>query len=138
MGSRTLQDIAAKMREIDIAFLTTRTDGGEIAARPMSNNADVEYDGDSFYFTDDTARMVRDIERDPAVGLQFSGKDGFFVAVEGKAELIRDRKAFAEHWNADLDHWFEDGVETSGLVMIRIGARRVKYWDGEENGEVRL
>lgn len=138
MASRNLHDIAEKMRDIDIAFLTTRTDGGELAARPMSNNADVDYDGDSFYFTEDSTRMVGDIERDPTVGLQFSGKDGFFVAVEGRADLIRDRQAFVEHWSPDLDAWFKNGVDTPGLVMIKVGAQRIKYWDGEENGEVRL
>lgn len=126
------------MRDIDIAFLTTRTDGGELAARPMSNNCDVDYDGDSFYFTEDSTRMVRDIERDPAVGLQFSGRDGFFVAVEGRADLIRDKQAFAEHWDPDLDAWFDKGVDTPGLVMIKVAALRIKYWAGEENGEVRL
>lgn len=138
MANRNLHDIAEKMRDIDIAFLTTRTDGGELAARPMSNNSDVEYDGDSFYFTEDSTRMVGDIQRDPMVGLQFSGKDGFFVAVEGRADLIRDKQAFAEHWSPDLDAWFKEGVDTPGLVMIKVGAQRIKYWDGEENGEVRL
>jgi general stress protein 26 len=138
MANRNLHDIAEKMRDIDIAFLTTRTDGGELAARPMSNNSDVEYDGDSFYFTEDSARMVGDIQRDPMVGLQFSGKDGFFVAVEGRADLIRDKQAFAEHWSPDLDAWFKEGVDTPGLVMIKVGAQRIKYWDGEENGEVAL
>ena len=42
----------------------------------MSNNGEVEYDGDSFYFSWDSARIVSDIGRDPHVALSFQGKRG--------------------------------------------------------------
>lgn len=138
MPAKSLSDLSDKMREIDIAMLMTRTDGGAIAGRPMSNNGDVEYDGDSYYFTMSDARMVADIEADPTVSLAFQGDDMFMVAVQGKGEIMRDKAAFEEHWNRDLDDWFEDGVDTDGLVMIKVSAKRVHYWDGEENGEVKL
>ena len=138
MPAKSLSDLSDKMREIDIAMLMTRTDGGAIAGRPMSNNGDVEYDGDSYYFTMQDARMVGDIEADPTVSLAFQGEDMFMVAVQGKGEIVRDKEAFDEHWNADLDEWFEDGIDTEGLVMIKVSAERVHYWDGEENGEIRL
>jgi len=135
---KSLSDIAEKMRDIDITMLSTHTDGGAIAARPMSNNRDVEYDGDSFYFTCGDTRLVQDIERDPKVGLSFQGKKGFAVSVEGRAELIREKASFQDHWQDNLDDWFEDGVDTEGLVMIKVHADRVHYWDGEDNGEVRV
>jgi general stress protein 26 len=138
MSTRSLSDLSEKMRQIDIAMLSTHGDGGTIAGRPMSNNGDVDYDGDSYYFTWEDSRMVADIERDPKVSLAFQGEDAFSVAVEGEAELIRDKQAFQAHWNADLDDWFEDGPETEGVVMIKVRATRVHYWDGEENGEVKL
>lgn len=138
MSDKTLSDLAEKMSEIDITMLMTRTDGGAIAGRPMSNNGDVEYDGDSYYFTMQDARMVGDIETDPAVSLAFQGDDMFMVAVQGKAEIIRDKAAFEDHWNPDLDEWFADGADTDGLVMIKVSATRVHYWDGEENGEVKV
>lgn len=138
MPAKSLSDLSDKMREIDIAMLMTRTDGGAIAGRPMSNNGDVEYDGDSYYFTMSDARMVADIEADPTVSLAFQGDDMFMVAVQGKGEIVRDKATFEDHWNPDLDDWFEDGVDTEGLVMIKVSAERVHYWDGEENGEVKL
>src|SRR5690242_12367088 len=39
----TLPDVSKKMRDIDFMMLMTKTEGGEIAGRPMSNNRDVEY-----------------------------------------------------------------------------------------------
>ena len=142
--AKTLPELAEKMKDIDFAMLATHTAGGAIAQRPMSNNRDVAYDGDSYYFTTEDTLMVKDIERDPRVGLSFQGKAGmlrqrpFFIAVEGRADLIRDKSAFEAHWNPDLESWFADGADTPGLVMIKVHAERAHYWDGEDEGEVEL
>jgi general stress protein 26 len=48
------------MSGIDIAILSTHTENGQIANRPMSNNGDVAYDGSSHSFTSDGTRLVSD------------------------------------------------------------------------------
>jgi general stress protein 26 len=144
VAEMSLQDLAEKMRHIDIAILTTRMAGGSLAGRPMSNNGDVDYDGVSYYFTYEDAHTVDDIERDANVGLAFQGSaklfqsNKFYVFVEGKAELIRDRARFAEHWTPDLDKWFEHGINTPEIVLVKVTAARIKYWDGIEQGTVSL
>jgi general stress protein 26 len=45
------------------------------------------------------------------------------VAVEGIAELIREKTAFQQR-RSDLDNWFEKGVDTPGIVLIKIKATR--------------
>jgi general stress protein 26 len=138
----TLSELSKKMSDIDFAMLLTRGSNGAIAGRPMSNNGDVEYDGDSYFFTFETSHTVGDIQRDPMVSLSFAGAKGLlgkrplFIAVEGKAELIHDKDAFAEHWTKGLDHWFKNGINTPGVVLIKVRASRIHYWDGEEDGEV--
>ena len=140
----SLQDIAKKIADIDFTMLTTRTDGGALSARPMSNNGDVEYDGDSWFFSDDSARTVADIEKDPKVGLTLQGKGGLlgkppiFIGVEGEAELIRDVAQFEEHWNSDLERWWPQGPTTPGIVLIKVHATRIHYWDGADQGEVKV
>ena len=142
MATWTLKDLAAKMRDIDFTMLVTRTDDGQLAGRPMSNNGDVEYDGDSFFFAWGDSRVVKDIEREPKVAMTLQGKGGLlgkpplFISVEGKGEIIRDKAAFAEHWNKDLERWFDKGIDTPGLAMIKVRASRLHYWDGEENGDI--
>jgi len=122
MSKKTLAEIAKEMADIDIAILSTHTENGEIANRPMSNNGDVAYDGTSYYFSYEQARAVSDIQRNPKVALGFSSEAGLFsrgiyVAVEGTAELIRDKAAFRQHWTSDLDKWFDNGVDTPGTVL---------------------
>jgi general stress protein 26 len=144
MSHLNLADIAKKMRDIDFAMLMTHTDEGNIAGRPMSNNQEVDYDGDSYYFTWSHARMVRDIERHPQVAVSFAGdkhllgKPGIFINLEGKAEIVRDKEQFREHWNKSLDRWFEEGADTPGVVMIKVHARRVHYWEGMDEGEIEI
>jgi general stress protein 26 len=143
MTRKTLKEIAKEMAGIDIAILSTLTDNGEIANRPMSNNGDVTYDGTSYYFTNNQTRTVSDIEKNPKVALGFSSEGGLFasgiyVAIEGRAELIRDKAAFQQHWTSDLDKWFDKGADTPGLVLIKVTAKRATYWKGTEEGEVEL
>lgn len=138
---KTLNDIAEAMRDIDFCMLSTHTDGGTIGSRPMSNNRQVDYDGDSWYFTSEDARTVHDVSANPQVSLSQSkagllGMRPFFVAIEGRAQLIRDKNAFADHWTSDLDRWFADGIDTPGLVLVEVTGDRAHYWDGEDEGEI--
>ncbi len=144
MADLKLDEISEKMRDIDFAILSTRTADGEIAGRPMSNNRQVDYDGDSYFFTRDDTGTVKDIRNDPNVGLGYQAKSGplsmkpFFITIEGQAKLIRDRSEFERHWTKDLDRWFEQGVDTPGLVLVKVQAKRLHYWDGMDEGEIPL
>ena len=142
--AKTLADLSEKMRDIDFAMLSTHTEGGAIAARPMSNNREVEYDGAPFISPSATRGRSPTSRRDPQVGLSFLGKSGLLghapVLRRGRGRGRADprRAQFAEHWTSDLDRWFADGIDTPGLVLIKVRAARVHYWDGEDEGEIRV
>jgi len=61
-----------------------------------------------------------------------------FIAGQGDAELIRDKAAFQEHWNPDLERWFQQGVHTPGMVLGKVHANRIHYRDGADDGEIEL
>jgi general stress protein 26 len=142
--TKTLAELAEIIKRIDFATLSTHSTGGTIAGRPMSNNRDVEYDGDSWYFALESTRSVQDLRANPQCALSFHGTSGLlgmkplFVHVEGEAELIQDRAQFEAHWSKDLDLWFEQGVDTPGLTLIRVRGVRAHYWDGGDQGEFML
>jgi general stress protein 26 len=50
MAAMSIEELSEKMRSIDFCMLSTREASGGISTRPMSNNGDVEYDGDSCFF----------------------------------------------------------------------------------------
>ncbi len=145
--TKTLAEISEAMRDIDFCMLVTRAEDGSLGGRPMSNNREVEYEGTSWFFTYDYHRSAEDIARDGSVGLSYQGsagllgivgKPGMFIHVEGEAKLVKDKAKFDEHWDKGLDMWFEQGVDTPGLTLIEIAAKRIHYWSGMEEGEVKL
>ena len=144
MADKTLADLSKKLADIDFVMLLTRTEDGDLAGRPMSNNGDVEYDGDSWFFAYDDTRTVSDIQRETRVSMSAQGAKGllgkppFFLHVEGDASLIRDKAAFQAHWTKGLDRWFPQGVDTHGLILIQVHARRLHWWDGEDEGELKV
>ena len=116
------KDVARIMRDMDLCFMATKGAGGTISSRPMSNNAQVDWDGDNWFFSHGDTRKIAELQADPAVTLDFQSPDTW-ISLRGTARLHRDDPAlFAEHWTTDLEDWFRDGVETPGLTLIQVVA----------------
>ena len=135
MAATHLSTATRLMKEIDIAMLVTKTRDGAIAARPMSNNGDVDgSNGTSYHFTTDDGRIDDDLKHHQQCGATYAGKDAY-VAVQARANLITDKARQKEHWVPDLEQWFADGLETEGLVLIELVPSRINYWQGRDEGE---
>ena len=133
----TIKDLSKIMKELDIAMLATKTHGGKLGARPMSNNRDVEFDGDTFFFSRGDTTTIADIKSDPQVGVTYADdRDGIYIALQGEAKLHTDKALLKEHWKPALEKWFEDGLQTDGLTLIEVNATRAHYWKGREEGEI--
>ncbi|MBB3545435.1 pyridoxamine 5'-phosphate oxidase family protein [Rhizobium sp. BK399] len=143
MTTMTLQELSEKLRKIDVCMMTTYS-GNVLSSRPMSNNGEVEYDGDSWFFSYEATRKIYDLKSNPALSLTFTappgllGKPGIFVSVEGKAELIRVRQEFEARWTDGLNRWFPEKFNTPGMVLVKVHAEKIQYWDGEENGSISM
>ena len=138
--SKHMTKVAGLMADLDLCTFVTRK-GDALAGRPMSNNGEVDYDGDSYFFTWESSGMVSDIEADPRVAMTFQRAPGVLngaplhLHIQGRASIVRDHAAFEAHWSPDLERWFEDGIDTPGMVMLAVRASRIAYWDGEDEGD---
>lgn len=139
MSDRSLAQIAEKLKSIDVAMLVTKTgEEGAIAARPMSNNKDVsESDGTTFHFATDDGRIDDDLKRSDECGATYTSGE-FYCSVQGTGKLHRDRATLEKHWVKDLEKWFENGLDTDGLILIEVSPRRIAWWEGREHGELTL
>lgn len=131
-----MKDIAEKMAKLDICMFNTSGLGGALDARPMSNNGDVEYDGNSWFFTWHDSGVAEQVEANNQVSLNFNGEGGLFITISGTASIVKDKEKMREHWVDSLNQWFEDGIDTEGVVMIHVTARHIRYWRNEEMGEM--
>lgn len=138
MAELTLSDISKKMRKLDICMMTAVGPHGHLTSRPMSNNGDVEYDGNSYFFSSEDKDVIKEIEKNSNINLSFQGEDLFYISVSGKAQLITDKELLKKHWVNSLDAWFEDGIDTPGIIMIHVKATHIKYWHKEKEGEVKI
>ena len=138
MASFTLSSLSRLMRKLDFCMLVTQGARGALNSRPMSNNRDVNFRGDAYFFTDGKTQKVRDIAANPQVSLNFEGARGLFISVKGKAKLIKDKETFAEHWVDDLGRWFKKGIDTPGLTLIHVKGAKLRYWKWDKQGEITL
>ena len=112
-SSSKIKKVAKLMRDLDFCMLTTRTKRGGLHARPMSNNGEVEFDGDVWFFSATDSRKVREIEAQPSVHLSYVDLDGWrFVSMIGRARIVRDAEKKQELW-----------VRLGAVVRRRAGKR---------------
>lgn len=132
-----LAAVAALMRDLDICMLTTRGADG-LAARPMSNNGQVEYDGETWFFARRDSAKVADIEADPSVTLGYIASErATWIAIEGRAEIEDDAQQKRDRWFEELRRWFPDGPDDPEVVLIRATAERIRAWGREGDLDIR-
>jgi general stress protein 26 len=137
--SNTVKKVAKLMRDLDICMLTTSSARGGLHARPMSNNGQVEFDGDVWFFSAADSRKVREIEASPRVHLSYADLErSRFISMAGRARIVRNAKKKQQLWLKELDRWFEDGPDSEAIVLIKVTPTLVSYWTRNDEGEVRL
>ena len=139
MSTATTQDEKlAKLREIikavDICMLTTVDERGELHSRPMSNNREVEFGGDLWFFTYGSSHKADEVGRVPKVNASFADTGAqLYASVSGRAEVVRDRAKVKELWQPHLKAWFPEGVDTPDIALLKVTAERAEYWDGSQS-----
>jgi general stress protein 26 len=134
----TQADKLGKLREIvkrvDICMLTTTDERGGLHSRPMSNNREIEFDGDLWFFTYGASHKVDEVGRVPNVNASFADIDGqLYASLSGQAEVVRDRAKIEELWKPHLRAWFPQGVETPDIALLKVTAERAEYWDSSQS-----
>lgn len=134
MKEVSLQDVAKQMRNLDFCMMITRDGRNTLHSRPMSNNGEVEYDGDSWFFSYDNSNKAKHIEQNPKTMLVFQTDDMLFLEVYGTASIIHTKKLIEEKWLPDLERWFPEGTETPGICLIKVTAERIQFWGKAGDG----
>lgn len=135
----TPKKLADTMKHIDICMMTTIAPNGDLHSRPMSNNKDVEWDGDTWFFAQSDSSQVQEIQANPNVNLGYARPDKMvFVSLSGRGEIVRDEGRKKDLWYKALEFWFPDGPEDPNVVLIRVHAGYAFYWSKEGEGELHL
>ncbi|MDP9034699.1 MAG: pyridoxamine 5'-phosphate oxidase family protein [Myxococcota bacterium] len=114
------------LEDFDTVMLITRH-GEREHARPMAV-ASVEGPTVVWFLTSEESPKADELRKDSfaAITAQAGRK---FVALSGRAELLRDRAKLDELWNEAWKVWFPGGKEDPSLCLIRVVVDDAEYWD---------
>ena len=126
------------IKDIKVCMLTTMTAEGRHVSRPMGVQ-EAEFDGDLWFFTFADSSKAKEIQLNPQVNVAFSDTgSNTWVSLSGVAELVEDRDKAEELWNPLLKAWFTEGLDTEGLMLIKVHADTAEYWDAPNGKAVML
>lgn len=121
----TVRDAMAK---IDICMMQTVGTHG-VNTRPMSNNGEVQYDGDNWFFARRDSTKVGEILADDRVHLTFADNEGAnYISVWGSGAIVDDVDLKKQLWQPSLERWFENGPEDPEIALIKVTASRIQTW----------
>ncbi|WP_019182320.1 pyridoxamine 5'-phosphate oxidase family protein [Microbacterium yannicii] len=130
-GADAIARIKELVEDIDFTMLTTLDAAGNLVSRPMSTRQ-MDDAGDIWFFTLDDTKKVAEAEADPGhdVGLAYIDAKGHrYVSVAGRAQVVHDRAKMEELYSSDLQIWFEDGLETPGIALLRVTPVECEFWE---------
>lgn len=125
--TNTEKKLIELIKDFDNAMLVTKTDDGQLDARPMAV-ADVESDGTLWFITDRTSGKVADLmlSDQVAVTMQSSNK---FVTLTCTAHVVDDRKKLSDVWKEAWKVWFPDGKSDPAITLLKIEPSGGEFWD---------
>lgn len=124
--STTLAEAVAAARGIGACMLTTVSEDGPLASRPMKLNA-ADDDGSFWFFASASSGTVRAIVRDPRVTLAFSS-DRTWLAVTGEAGIVDDPQTRERHWDLKDRSFIAEDPSDPNLVLFRVRAISARSW----------
>ena len=117
------------VEDIDFAMLTTQDAGGNLVSRPMSTR-EMDENGDIWFFLSEDSKKADEAQADSDVALAYADAKGMrFVSVAGRASVVHDRAKMEELYTASLDIWFEQGLETPGVALLRVTPVECEFWE---------
>lgn len=133
-----MRKIAAMVKDVRIAMLTTVEEDGELRSRPMAMQ-EVEFDGDLWFFTREHSPKVDEVSKDKAVCVTLSDpRHQRYISLSGDAEPIRDHSKMAQLWKPTYKAWFPDGLADPELGLLKVKVRKAEYWDAPPSKVVQL
>lgn len=123
------------IHDFDNAMLVTKTDDGELDARPMAV-AEATDQGELWFVSDRNSGKIADLmlDRDVAITMQSRTK---FVTLSGKCRVVDDQAKVNSLWKEAWSVWFPDGKSDPSIILLKIQPSRGEYWDNSGASGIR-
>lgn len=133
-----LNALFEKIKDIQIAMLSTVEPDGTIRSRPM-RHMQAKEEGVLYFFTGHDSSKADEIKNDSHVNLSYAQPDdNLYVSVSGRAQVYRDQQKIDELWNPLLKSWFPEGKEDPNISILKVTIDQAEYWDSPNSAVVHL
>jgi general stress protein 26 len=123
-----IRKLAAMIKGIKFAMLTTAGEDGSLHSRPMTTQ-ETEFDGDLWFFTRADAPKAGEAE-DKQVNVSFADPaKSTYVSASGSAILVRDQAKIKELWKPAYKIFFPEGLDDPEIALLKVSIHRAEYWD---------
>ncbi len=79
------------------------------------------------------------ITQNPLVHLLYSvPSKSAYMALQGRASVVVDRKKLEEVWNPLAKVWFHEGIDDPEITLVRFVPERGHYWDTKTNRVIEM
>src|SRR6478609_5472011 len=109
--TESLQYLQDKIKEVRTAMLTTYSEEKGFHSRPMGT-ADVDSEGNIWFFTNEFSPKVSEISVENTVSLTYSDpKDHTYLSIVAEAAIVDDKEKMKELWNPFIKAFFPKGLD---------------------------
>ncbi|MBP0444571.1 pyridoxamine 5'-phosphate oxidase family protein [Roseomonas sp. SSH11] len=124
------EKVREMIKDVQTAVMVTHGDGEKLRGRPMVA-AGLDGDGKTlWFFSGSGTEKTEEISRNDRVLLSYSDPSKqLYVAISGKARVLRDVAKQKELWQESMKTWFPDGPEDPHIALIAVEATGAEYWD---------
>ncbi len=133
----TMKRLGDLIEGIGYGMLTTPLEGGTLHSRPMHTET-IQSDGTLLFFTRASSPKAQELARHPQVNVTYMGKGGDWIAIAGRARLLRDPAKMKELWKSLYKAWFPKGLAEQDLALLRITIDTADYWETPSSNPNRL
>jgi general stress protein 26 len=132
-GTEGHKKIAALVKGIHIAMMTTVGHDGAMSSRPMAVQ-NTPFHGVLWFLTRSDSEKVEEVRDDQHVTLTFAEpKDSKYITLKGRATVSRDRAKVKELWNSMYKAWFPQGEDDPNIAVLRVDVTEGDFWEASSS-----
>jgi len=132
-NEKALEKLKELVKRGDICMFTTVDKESKINSRPLST-ADVDDQGNIWFFTNEFSEKIHDLSNDNAVNLIYANPDrSTYLNIRGSCVVVLNREKNAELWNSVLKAWFPNGLDDPKLCLLKVMTEEAYYWNNSSS-----
>jgi general stress protein 26 len=126
------EQLFERLKKTPVAMVATTGNDGGVRLRPLTTQK-AEKPGVLWFFIPIDGGVAADVRAQPEVILSYAEPgDNAYVALQGRASVVRDVARQKELWSALAGAWFTEGPTDPRLALLRVDLERGEAWESTE------